>query len=55
MHGNVLGLWARVAMTASGGGARAAQADVMLIDNFAAQHSRRPFEPPRRILAYLFN
>ena len=29
--------------------------DVILIDNFAAQHSRRPFEPPRRILAYLFN
>ena len=27
--------------------------DVMLVDNFTAQHARRPFEGPRRILAYL--
>ena len=30
------------------------QGDVVLIDNFLTQHSRRPFVPPRRILAYLF-
>lgn len=30
------------------------QGDTMLIDNFQAQHSRRPFVPPRKILAYLF-
>ncbi|KAF9613371.1 hypothetical protein IFM89_007449 [Coptis chinensis] len=27
--------------------------DILLIDNWAALHSRRPFEPPRRILASL--
>lgn len=27
--------------------------DVLLLDNLAVQHSRRPFDPPRRVLASL--
>ena len=27
--------------------------DVMLLDNLRSMHARRPFTPPRRILAYL--
>jgi hypothetical protein len=29
------------------------QGDVMLLDNLRAMHARRPFTPPRRVLAYL--
>ena len=28
--------------------------DIMLLDNKRAMHARRPFVPPRRVLAYLF-
>jgi hypothetical protein len=31
-----------------------AQGDVLVIDNRQALHARKPFEPPRRILAALF-
>lgn len=27
--------------------------DLMLLDNRRAMHARRPFTPPRRVLAYL--